>query len=194
MKLSRTCHQPKLCSLLHSMFGSFFGLQVKIGHWSKAACSEFNPVQISRSYMTTFSRNCLCTDSNWTTQLLQMAACKSSETISGMILNRSQPKCAARLVANEVQCLKATKRPQPQGLAQAEVLTCIDTIWQDRFDCLNEQAVLENNDVLCYWPKSDQPSFTQTQRSVLNFKFSVLSFLTFSKYCIIVQVKKTCID
>ena len=39
------------------------------------------------------SSHCLvCSDSNRTAQLLQMAACTSLETTSGMILNRSQSK------------------------------------------------------------------------------------------------------
>ena len=45
--------------------------------------------------------------SNRTAQRLQMAARKSLETISGVILNRLQPKFAAKSVANEMQCLKA---------------------------------------------------------------------------------------
>ena len=49
----------------------------------------------------------VCSDSNRTAQQLQMAARKSLETMSGVILNRLQPKFAAKLVANEMQCLKA---------------------------------------------------------------------------------------
>ena len=55
-----------------------------------------------------------CSDSNrtaqqWqTAQRLHMAARKSLETMSGMILNRSQPKFPAKSVANEMQCLNAT--------------------------------------------------------------------------------------
>ena len=40
-----------------------------------------------------------------------MSACKSLETISGLILNQLQQKFAAILVANEMQCLKAIERP-----------------------------------------------------------------------------------
>ena len=36
-----------------------------------------------------------------------MAALKSLETMSGMILDRLQPKNAAKSVANEMLCLKA---------------------------------------------------------------------------------------
>ena len=49
----------------------------------------------------------VCSDSNRTAQQLQMAARKSLETMSGVILNRLKPKFAAKLVANEMQCLKA---------------------------------------------------------------------------------------
>ena len=46
-------------------------------------------------------------DSNRTAQRLQMAARKGLETMSGVILNRLQPKVAAKSVANEMLCLKA---------------------------------------------------------------------------------------
>ena len=49
----------------------------------------------------------VCSDSNRTAQQLQMAARKILETMSGMILNRLQPKFAAKSVANEMLCLKA---------------------------------------------------------------------------------------
>ena len=46
-------------------------------------------------------------DSNQTAQRLQMAARKGLETMSGVILNRLQPKVATKSVANEMLCLKA---------------------------------------------------------------------------------------
>ena len=49
----------------------------------------------------------VCSDSNKTAQQLRMVELKSFETISGMILNRFQPKFAAKMVANEMLCLKA---------------------------------------------------------------------------------------
>ena len=49
----------------------------------------------------------VCLDLNRTAQRLQMAARKSLETMSGVILNRLQPKFAAKSVANEMRCLKA---------------------------------------------------------------------------------------
>ena len=42
----------------------------------------------------------VCSDSDETAQPLQVAVRKSLETMSGMILNRLQPKFAAKLVAN----------------------------------------------------------------------------------------------
>ena len=44
----------------------------------------------------------VCSDSNRTAQRLWMAARKSFETMSGMILNQFQPKFAAKSVANEM--------------------------------------------------------------------------------------------
>ena len=49
----------------------------------------------------------VCSDSNRTAQRLQMAAHKSFEMMSGVILNRLQPRFAAKSVANEMRCLKA---------------------------------------------------------------------------------------
>ena len=49
----------------------------------------------------------ICSDSNRTAQRLQMAARKSLETMSGVILNQLHPKFAAESVSNEMRCLKA---------------------------------------------------------------------------------------
>ena len=57
MELARSCFQPKLCPLLHSIFWSFNGLWVKIGHRNKTTCSEFNPVQSTKSKLMSCPRN-----------------------------------------------------------------------------------------------------------------------------------------
>ena len=49
----------------------------------------------------------ICSDSNQSAQRLQMAARKSLEMMSGMIMKRLQPKFAVKSVANEMYCLKA---------------------------------------------------------------------------------------
>ena len=49
----------------------------------------------------------VCSDLNRLAQLLQMAAGKSLETMSGMILDLLQPKFAAKSASNEMLCLKA---------------------------------------------------------------------------------------
>ena len=49
----------------------------------------------------------VCSDLNRTAQRLQSAARKSLEMMSGIILNRLQPKFAAKSVANAMLCLKA---------------------------------------------------------------------------------------
>ena len=82
---------------LCSIFRSVIGLWVKIRHRNKAAYSESNPVQSSRSKSATCRpvlEKGVCSDLNWTAQQLQMAARKSLETISSMILNWLQPKFA----------------------------------------------------------------------------------------------------
>ena len=43
----------------------------------------------------------VCSDFNLTAQRLQMVVRKILETISGMVLNRSQPKFALKTVTNE---------------------------------------------------------------------------------------------
>ena len=53
----------------------------------------------------------VCSDLNQTAKLLQMKVSKSLQAMSGMILNRSQPKFAAKLVANasEKRCWKSCR-------------------------------------------------------------------------------------
>ena len=53
MELARTCYWPKLFSLLP---WSFIDLWVKEGHRNKSTCSKLNPVQSSRSKLTTCPR------------------------------------------------------------------------------------------------------------------------------------------
>ena len=53
MELARTCYWPKLFSLRP---WSFIDLWVKEGHRNKSTCSKLNPVQSSRSKLTTCPR------------------------------------------------------------------------------------------------------------------------------------------
>ena len=96
----------------------------------------------------------ICSDLNRTAQLLQMAALKCLEIMSGMILSRLPPKFAANW--SQMKCY---------------VWKC----WQDElwFSIWRffEQFVSVNNHLLCY-----QPSMNWSRRSVLNFKFSVFTF------------------
>ena len=66
-------------------------LQPKVA--AKLVANEMRPVQDQG----------VCSDSNRTAQRPQMVARKSFETMSGMILNRFQPKVAAKSVANEMR-------------------------------------------------------------------------------------------
>ena len=60
MKLERNCYWPKPHQLLHSIFLSFIGLWLKLWHRNKncykISCSKLNPVQRSRSKLTTCPR------------------------------------------------------------------------------------------------------------------------------------------
>ena len=83
----------------------------------------------------------VCSDSNWPAQLLQMAARESLETMSGAILNRLQPKFAAKSVANKMPCLKAIKLPALTGQASIFDLKIFLAI----FLCKHSSTVLLTN-------------------------------------------------
>ena len=106
----RTCHRPKQCSLLGSIFLLFLGLSVKIRLRNKSACFESKPVQCSRCKSTTCLRKrCLLRFQMHSTatsdgSCRSNAGCKNLETYSVMILNRQRRKFAAKTVANEKQC------------------------------------------------------------------------------------------
>ena len=105
-----------------------------------------------------------CSYSNCTAQRLQMEVCKSLATISHMILKWLQTNFAAKLVANEVQCLKAMQRPALTG--QASIFN-LKNFWEI---CCNATEII----IYCV---SDQTSISWFWRSFLNFKFSVLTYL-----------------
>ena len=78
------------------------GLLVKIWHrhipnWNLCKVADQNRLSVLEKGA--------CSDSNLAAQSLQMAMYKSLEMIFGMILNRSQPKFAAKLAENEMFCL-----------------------------------------------------------------------------------------
>ena len=87
------------------------------------------------------------------------AAHKRWETMSGMILNRLHPKFAAKSVANEMQYLKAMLWPALTGQT-----SIFDFQFFQQSDFVDNQYV------------TDQPFIAWSWRSVLHFKFSVLTF------------------
>ena len=99
MELARNCCWPKYFPSLSSIFRSFNCLSVKIGHGSKSSYSKLNHEQSSRSKLTSCPNRGVCSDSNWTAQLLQMVVHKSLGMMSGMILNLSQPKFGSKWYA-----------------------------------------------------------------------------------------------
>ena len=120
MELARFCCRTKQRPLLCSIFRSVIGLWVKYDARDKTACSESNPVKSRRSKILNWRPvrgKGVCSYLNRTAQWLQMAARKSLETMSGVILNRLQPKFAAKSVANELLCLKAMQWPALTGRA-----------------------------------------------------------------------------
>ena len=66
------------------------------------------------------------------------------ETKSGTILNWSQPKFAAKTVANEMRCLKAMLRPALIGRAPIFNLKIFLAIWLE--------SAIQNYHLLYYWP------------------------------------------
>ena len=109
--------KPRLS--LRSIFRSSIGLWAKMRHRNKSAywilwkaadlnrrhfwemtLNHLNPVQSSRSKWTTFLRNDICSAAQIPIERhnpLLMMVCKSSETISGMILNQLQPNVCSQI-------------------------------------------------------------------------------------------------
>ena len=126
------------------MFGSWrqkcemkflMDLRGRMGHRSKSASSESNSVQDLNRWPVL--ENSVCSDFNQTAQQLWMAALKSLETMSGMILNRLQTKFAAKM--NEMRCWKPWR--YLHWLDQLRF-----SIWW-----FFQQSTTENNHLLCYW-------------------------------------------
>ena len=90
----------------HSIFLSNIGLWVERWHRTKKHIRNWILCKAASLYQRPVLGKGVCSDSNRTAQRLQMAARKSLETMSGVILNRLQPKFAAKSVANEMLCLK----------------------------------------------------------------------------------------
>ena len=135
-------------ALLHSIFLSVIGLWVKTWHRNKTAC--FNWILCKGAglnWLPVWGKG-VCSDLNRTAQLLQMIARKSFETMSGVILSWTQPKFAAKSIANEILCLKAIH----------DVVTSIDrTSFNFWFEYFFEQSVFVNNHLLWYWPMTNHP-------------------------------------
>ena len=87
---------------------------------------------------------------------------RSFETISGMIFNRLHPKFAAESVENEMLCLKAM---------------CTDRSYRTSFDAWFEDFLSNLLLKVIIYCVTGQSSITRSRRSVLNFKFSDLTFL-----------------
>ena len=96
MELARSCCRPKPCPSLRSILRSYIDLWVKYDIWIKQHVPN-------RILCKAVWGKGVCSDSNQTAQLLQMAARKSLETMSGVILSRSQPKFATQSVGNEMR-------------------------------------------------------------------------------------------
>ena len=95
MKLAKNCCWPKQRPLLSSIFLSGIGLWVNIWHRNKT--NVLNWILCKAAGLNHWQCPvCVCSNSNGTAQLLQMAAHKCLETMSGMILNQLQPKFAAK--------------------------------------------------------------------------------------------------
>ena len=126
----RSCCLPRQRPSLHSIFLSVFRLWAKIWYRNKTACSKLNWILCKAAglYQWAVWEKGFCSDSNQTAQPLQMAARKSLETMSGVILNWLQPKFGAKSVANEMLCLKL----------ESHAVTSVDrTSFFEQFSFLN---------------------------------------------------------
>ena len=132
-------------------------LWVGLGNRNQSACSKLNLVQSSRSQSTTCPRKGRLLRFGWnspTWQLMAaMAARKCLEMMSDIVLNWSQLKSAAKLVANEMRYLKATSL----GFRTKDFL----------------RNLLPKIVIYCV---TDQPSILWSRKSVPNFKLSILGF------------------
>ena len=90
------------CPLLCSIFQSFIGLWVEIWHRNKPHVPNGILCKAADLNQQSVHEKGICSDSIQPAHLFQMVVHKSLETVSGMILNWSQPKFAAKSVA--VKC------------------------------------------------------------------------------------------
>ena len=140
MELAKSCCQPKPHPSLRSIFLSFIHLWAKIWHRNKTACSELNPVQSSRSKLTT----CL-----WKGRLLIF---KSNSTATIWLSAKAGKGCQAWF------WIDCNQRLQPNRLQIKYYVwkPCSDQRWQDKlwFSIWRffEQSAFVNIHLLCYWP------------------------------------------
>ena len=116
----------------------------------------------------------VCSDYNWTAHQLQMAALKWLEMMAVMIMNRLQPTFCSQI------CSKLCYQFGKYHISLNEMRKpCRDSVDRTSFDfqiddCLSNLLLK----IIVYSScVTDQPFITQSRRSVLNFKFSLLTVL-----------------
>ena len=139
-ELARSCCQPKPRQSLCSIFLSVNDLWVKIWHRNKTACSKSNPVQSSRSKLTTCPRKGLllrfklnsAATSDGGAQKLGIDVWRDSESIATKVCSRIGRKLNA--------------------MFESHVVTSVDrTSFYFRFEDFWQYAFV-NIHLLCYWP------------------------------------------
>ena len=99
MELAKSCCRPKQRPSLRSIFLSVIGLQVQIWPGNKTACSEWNPVQSSRSELTT----CLRKGSLLRFKLKSTATSKGLAQKLGIDVRRDSESIATK-VHSQISC------------------------------------------------------------------------------------------
>ena len=156
----RTCYLPKLRSLLCSIFPSFIGIWVKTVHRNRSACSQSTPVQSSRSKSTTCQR---------VGRLPRFKQHRNFRWQWAKAWNRS-------LAWYWINCNHSL--PPNPSQTKCDVwkrdLHWLDELWfHCQFKGFWSNLLLK----IIFYCVIDQPSITVSRRSVLNFKFSALTFL-----------------
>ena len=158
------CYRPKQRPSLRSIFGSFISLWVEIRHRNRSSCSESSPVQSNRSKQTFCPRK---------ERLLRLQSIQSNSTTTSDV--------GAQKLGNDVWhdsgsiatkvCNKVGRKWK--AMFESHVEPCIDwTSFDSRFEDFFSNLLLK----IIIYCVTDQPSITRSRRSVLNFKFSVLTF------------------
>ena len=134
------CCRPKQRPPLRSIFLSVIGLWVKIWHRNKTTCSEWNPVQNSRSKLTTCPRK---------GHLLRFESNSTATSDGGAQKLGNDVRRDSESITTKVCSLEwiTTKACSQIGCEWNVMFESHVVIWR-----FFEQSAFVNIHLLCYWP------------------------------------------